>query len=374
MAKHAFLSASASHRWLKCPPSAKLCAETKDEASPYAQEGTDAHELCEYKVLKALGQKTDNPSGHLDYFDEEMDTFTDQYCSHVIEQLEAAKALCKDPVVLVEQRLDFSKWVPEGFGTGDCLIVADKVLHIIDFKYGLGVLVDAENNPQMMCYALGALDTYDGIYDIESVKMTIFQPRRENISTFEMSKDELLKWADTCLKPTAELAYNGEGEFCAGDHCQFCKVKADCRKRAEYNLELAKYDFEMPANLDETEIAAILSKVDDLVAWANDIKEFALNQAQFGVHYEGWKIVEGRSNRKFADEAAVADTVTKAGFDPYEKKLLGITAMTSLLGKKKFEDLLGGLIQKPPGKPTLVPESDKRPTMNTAQDDFKEEN
>lgn len=374
MAKHAFLSASASHRWLKCPPSAKLCAETKDEASPYAQEGTDAHELCEYKVLRALGQKTDNPSGHLDYFDEDMDTFTDQYCSYVIEQLEAAKALCKDPVVLVEQRLDFSKWVPDGFGTGDCLIVADKVLHIIDFKYGLGVLVDAENNPQMMCYALGALDTYDGIYDIESVKITIFQPRRENISTFEMGKDELLKWADTYLKPTAELAYNGDGEFCAGDHCQFCKVKADCRKRAEYNLELAKYDFEMPANLDETEIAAILSKVDGLVAWVNDIKEFALSQAQSGVHYEGWKVVEGRSNRKFADEAAVADTVTKAGFDPYEKKLLGITAMTSLLGKKKFEELLGGLIQKPPGKPTLVPESDKRLAMNTAQNDFKEEN
>lgn len=204
--------------------------------------------------------------------------------------------------------------------------------------------------------------------------MTIFQPRRDNISTFEMSKAALLKWADTYLKPTAELAYNGEGEFCAGDHCQFCKVKADCRKRAEYNLELAKYDFEMPANLDETEIAAILSKVDGLVAWANDIKEFALSQAQSGVHYEGWKVVEGRSNRKFADEAAVADTVTKAGFDPYEKKLLGITAMTSLLGKKKFEELLGGLIQKPPGKPTLVPESDKRPAMNTAQDDFKEEN
>lgn len=374
MAKHAFLSASASHRWLKCPPSAKLCAEAKDEASPYAQEGTDAHELCEYKVLKAIGQKTDNPTEHLDYFDEEMDACTDQYCSYVIEQLEDAKKLCKDPVVLVEQRIDFSKWVPDGFGTGDCLIVADKVLHIIDFKYGLGILVEAEDNPQMMCYALGALDTYDGIYDIESVKMTIFQPRRDNISTFEMSKAALLKWADTYLKPTAELAYNGEGEFSVGDHCQFCKVKADCRKRAEYNLELAKYDFEMPANLDETEIAAILSKVDGLVEWANDIKEFALSQAQSGVHYEGWKVVEGRSNRKFADEAAVADTVTKAGFDPYEKKLLGITAMTSLLGKKKFEELLGGLIQKPPGKPTLVPESDKRPAMNTAQDDFKEEN
>lgn len=372
MAKHAFLSASASHRWLKCPPSAKLCAKVKEESSPYAQQGTDAHELCEYKVLLALGKPPDNPVEHLDYFDEEMDCCTDQYCSYVMEQLEKAKQFCTDPKVLVEQILDFSKWVPDGFGTGDCLIVADKVLQIIDFKYGLGILVDAKDNPQMMCYALGALDTYDGIYDIESVKMTIFQPRRENISTFTISKESLLKWAEEYLKPTAELAYNGKGEFQAGGHCQFCKVKADCRKRAEYNLELARYDFEMPVNLDDTEISTILSKVDELVAWANDIKEFALRQAQSGTHYEGWKVVEGRSNRKFTDETAAADAVIRAGYDPYEKRLLGITAMTSLLGKKKFEELLGGLIQKPPGKPALVPESDKRPAMNTAQDDFKE--
>lgn len=172
MAKHAYLSASASHRWLKCPPSAKLCAEMKDESSPYAQQGTDAHELCEYKVLSALGIPMDNPAEHLEFFDEEMDSCTSQYCSFVIEQLEDAKNYCRDPKALVEQRLDFSRWVPGGFGTGDCLIVADKVLHIIDFKYGQGILVDAEDNPQMMCYALGALDTYDGIYDIESVKMT----------------------------------------------------------------------------------------------------------------------------------------------------------------------------------------------------------
>lgn len=372
MAKHAYLSASASHRWLKCPPSAKLCAEVKDESSPYARQGTDAHELCEYKVLKAVGEQAEDPTGHLENFDEEMDSCTDQYCTYVLEQLETAKALCRDPVILVEQRLDFSRWVPGGFGTGDCLIVADKVLHIIDFKYGLGILVDAEDNPQMKCYALGALDTYDGIYDIETVKMTIFQPRRENISTSEISKEALLEWAEDYLKPTAELTYNGQGDFQAGGHCQFCKVKADCRKRAEYNLELARYDFEMPANLEDMEISAILAKVDELVAWANDIKEFALRQAQSDTHYEGWKVVEGRSNRRFADDAAVADAVTRAGYDPYEKKLLGITAMTSLLGKKKFEELLGGLIHKPPGKPTLVPESDKRPAINTAQNDFSE--
>jgi hypothetical protein len=202
--------------------------------------------------------------------------------------------------------------------------------------------------------------------------MTIFQPRRENISTYTISKEQLLKWADEILAPTAELAYVGEGEFHAGDHCRFCKVKATCRKRAEYNLELAKYDFKMPATLDNTEIAAILPRIDEMISWGNDIKEYALKQAQFGVHFDGWKMVEGRSNRKFTDEAAVASKVKDAGYDPYEKKLLGITAMSTLLGKKKFEELLGELIYKPPGKPTLVPESDKRPAMNTAYEEFNE--
>lgn len=277
-------------------------------------------------------------------------------------------------MVLVEQRLDFSRWVPEGFGTGDCLIVADKLLQIIDFKYGLGILVEAENNPQMMCYALGALDIYDGIYDIEEVSMTIFQPRRDNISTFTMKKADLLAWAENVLKPTAALAIKGEGDFKAGDHCQFCAVKATCRKRAEYNLELAQYDFEMPVNLDQAEIAAILPRIDDLVSWAGDIKEYALQSALSGTEYPGFKVVEGKSNRKYIDEDAVALTVENAGYDPYEKKLLGITAMTSLLGKKRFETLLAGLIAKPPGKPTLVPNSDKRPAINTEKDDFKEDN
>ena len=371
MPRHAFLSASASHRWLSCPPSAKLCAEVKDESSPYAKQGTDAHELCEYKVLKALGEEAKDPTENLDYFDTEMNESTDEYCNYVLEQYEKAKQLCRDPQVLVEQRLDFSKWVPDGFGTGDCLIIADKVLQIIDFKYGLGILVEAENNPQMMCYALGALDTYDGIYDIESVEMTIFQPRRSNISTYKISKDDLLRWAEDILSPIAQLAYNGEGEFNAGDHCQFCKVKATCRKRAEYSMELAAYDFKEPATLDENEIAELLPKINNLVAWANDIKDYALQQALSGVAYKGFKVVEGKSNRKYTDEAAVAEAVTQSGYDPYEKKLLGITAMTSLLGKKKFEELLSELITKPPGKPALVPESDKRPALNTATDDFK---
>lgn len=374
MPKHALLSASASKQWLNCPPSAKLCANVEDRASPYAQQGTDAHELCEYKVLlKTSGKAQWDPTENLEYYDAEMENCAEEYSSFVLEQFLDAKEHCSDPIVLVEQRLDFSKWVPEGFGTGDCIIVADDVLHIIDFKYGLGVLVEAEGNPQMMCYALGALDIYDGIYDIKTVKMTIFQPRRDNISTFEMNKTGLLNWADTVLAPTAKLAYEGEGEFKAGDHCQFCKVKATCRKRAEYNLELAKYDFEMPANLEDSEIAAILPKVDELVSWVNDIKKYALQQALSGTVYDGYKVVEGRSNRKYTDEDAVAFAVKDAGYDPYEKKLLGITAMTSLLGKTKFNELLGGLIEKPQGKPTLVPETDKRPALNTAKDDFKEE-
>ena len=370
--KHAVLSASSCYRWLACPPSAQECAKLPDTSSEFARQGTDAHTLCEFKVKTALGQKLEDPTKGLTFFDEEMAECTDEYAQFVMECLATAKASCKDPMIMIEQRLDFSQWVPGGFGTGDCLIVADDTLTVIDYKHGLGVLVDAERNPQMMCYALGALNLFDGIYDIRQVSMTIFQPRRENVSTWSISKEELLTWAEEVLKPTAALAYEGKGEFKAGDHCQFCKVKTTCRKRAETNLELAKYDFEMPATLDEIEIAAILPRIDQLISWGNDIKDYALSQAQAGTHYEGFKIVEGRSNRKYTDEDAVASKVTDAGYDPYEKKLLGITAMSSLLGKKKFEELLGDLVYKPPGKPALVPESDKRPAMNTAADDFKD--
>ena len=375
MPKHAYLSASASHRWLACPPSAKLCANIADQTSEYAQQGTDCHELCAYLVEKALGRAVTDPTENLTFYDAEMQICAEEYRNYVLEQIEAAKEFCKDPQVMIEQRLDFSRWVENGFGTGDCVIVADEVLQIIDYKHGLGVLVSAGDeehggNSQMMCYALGALEAFGDIYDINQIKMTIFQPRRDNVSTYTISKDDLLKWAEEVLAPTAQLAYTGKGEFKAGDHCQFCKVKATCRKRAEYNLELAKYDFEMPATLDDIEIAAILAKVDEMISWGNDIKEYALQQAQSGVHFDGWKIVEGRSNRKFTDEATVAFRVKDAGYDPYEKKLLGITAMSTLLGKKKFEELLGELVYKPPGKPTLVPEFDKRPAMNTAIDDF----
>jgi hypothetical protein len=377
MPEHAFLSASSSARWLACPPSAKLCAAVEDKPSEYAAEGTDAHALCAYLVEKALGRKVRDPTKSLTYYNNEMQAHAEEYRNFVLQQIEEAKKYCADPKVMIEQRLDFSRWVEQGFGTGDCVIVADEVLQVIDFKYGLGILVsagsdDTGGNPQMMCYALGALELFDRIYDIKDVKMTIFQPRRENVSTYCISKESLLKWADEILAPTAELAYEGKGDFNAGDHCQFCKVKAACRKRAEYNLELAKYDFAMPDTLEDQEIAGILGRIDSLVSWGNDVKEYALQQAQSGIHYDGWKVVEGRSVRKYTDDTAVASAVSDAGYDPYEKKLLGITAMAGMLGKSRFEELLGGFVCKPQGKPTLVPVSDKRPEMNTASEDFKE--
>lgn len=371
---HAALSASSSHRWLECPPSAKLCAELPDTSSEYAQEGTDAHALCEHKLKLLLGLKSSDPTENLNFYNEEMERCANEYAEYVSEQVEKAKTVCKDPVVLIEQRLNFSRWVSKGFGTGDCVIVADGTLSVVDFKFGKGIEVLAENNPQMMLYALGALELFDGIYDIDTVSMAIFQPRRDNVSEYTISKDELFHWANEVLVPTAQLAANGNGEFKAGEHCRFCKVRATCRKLAEYNLSLARYDFEPPATLDNLEIAAVLAKADELVSWVTDVKEYALRQALSGVTYDGFKVVEGRSNRKYTDENAVVKAVQSAGFDPYEHSVLGITAMTTLLGRKKFNELLGKLITKPQGKPTLVPMSDKRPMMNTANDDFKEEN
>lgn len=373
MAKHATLSASASHRWLACPPSALLCAEIEDQSSPYAQQGTDAHELCEYLVEKALGHDVTDPTESLGTYDAEMQESAEGYCSFVMEQLAGAKEHCSDPLVCIEQRLDFSRWVPEGFGTGDCVIVADDTMHIIDFKYGVGVLVSAVDNSQLKCYALGALDTFGSLYDIRRIKLSIYQPRRGNVDTFELSTEELLKWADEVLKPTAELASAGKGEFHAGDHCQFCKLKATCRARAAYSLELAKYDFIEAPSLNTDEIAAILPQVDSLVAWADDIKAYALEQALSGVRYPHFKVVEGRSIRKYTDENEVAKVVQNAGYDPFEKKLMGITLMTKQLGKKKFDELLSGLVIKPAGKPVLVQDTDPRPEFNTAQIDFNGE-
>lgn len=370
---HALLSASSSHRWLNCPPSARLCENYDDKGSDFAAEGTDAHALCEFRLQEALGIEAANPIENLTWYNEDMENCAASYASYIMEIVQRLKDSNADPVVLIEQHLDYSKFVREGFGTGDCIIIADGELHIIDYKHGRGVLVEAENNPQMQLYALGALEIFDGIYDIDTVVMTIFQPRRENISTFSLSKEELYTWAENTLKPIADLAYNGEGQYNCGEWCQFCKAKTDCRKRAEVNMSLAKYDFIDPPLLTDEEIEDVLSKVDNLVSWANDVKEFAFQAAMSGKAWKGWKLVEGRAVRKYVNEDAVAVTVSEAGYDPYEKKLLGLTEMQKRLGKAKFEELLGNLVHRPQGKPTLVPESDKRPAITTAKADFIED-
>ena len=375
MGNHALLSASSSHRWLNCPPSARLCEGYDDKGSNFAAEGSDAHSLCEFKLRKALGMEAKDPTEDLSWYDAEMEEAADGYAAFVMELVAEAKKTCSDPVVLIEQCLDYSKYVQAGFGTGDCVLIADGTLHIVDFKYGRGVLVEAEDNPQMKLYALGALGIFDCLYDIDTISMTIYQPRRANVSTFTLSRQELLDWAETVLVPTAELAYAGDGEYHCGEWCQFCKAKADCRERARANMELARYDFRQPPLLTDEEVEEILGKLDSLMDWASDIKDYALQAAISGKHWSGYKLVEGRANRRYTDENAVVAAVKAAGYDPYdEPKLLGVTAMTTLLGRKQFNDILGGLITKPQGKPTLVPESDKRPAMTTIIDDFKEEN
>ena len=363
---HALLSPSASHRWIECPPSVRLTEFMEDKPSVYADEGTLAHSIAENKLNNYLGYTDKSVKCE----DTSMDEYTDDYVAFVAEQMR----VLNNPSAFVEQRVDCSKYVPECYGTCDALIISDGVLHICDLKYGTGVKVDAVGNDQLRIYALGALEMFLCLYDISTVRMSIFQPRLSHCDTWELSVDELLKWADEVLVPAAKLAWNGEGEFKAGDHCRFCKAKSNCRKRAEYNLSLARYDFEPPATLDNIEIAAVLAKADEFVSWVTDVKEYALRQALSGITYDGFKVVEGRSNRKYTDENAVVDAVKSAGFDPYEHSVLGITAMTVLLGKKKFNELLGGLVEKPQGKPTLVPMSDKRPMINTATEDFKEDN
>lgn len=370
--QHALLSASSAHRWTNCAPSARLEQNFDDKETEAAAEGTAAHALCEHKLRRMLKMRSKKPLSQYD--SDEMDGYTDDYVQFVREAIAETKQYCKDPMVLIEQRLDFSCYVPEGFGTGDCLIVADKLLHIIDFKYGQGIVVESENNPQMMLYALGALRLFDHIYDIDTVSMTIFQPRRENISTWTITVDELMEWAENTLKPKAELAFSGEGEYAVGTWCTFCKAAVKCRARAEAKLELAKYEFKLPPLLSDEEIEDILLKLDDLQKWAKDIFAYAQDAAiNHGKQWCGYKLVAARSNRKYTDENAVAQAAIKAGYkDIYKKSLITITEMEKLMGKKTFAEVLGGLVVKPQGKPTLVPASDKRAALNVtgAKDDF----
>ena len=373
---HSVLGASAADRWMNCTPSAQLTAGMEDETTTFAAEGTAAHALCEWKVRKALKMRAGRrPTS--DYWTDEMEEFTDDYRDYIMDLVGQAKQHCKDPVTLIEQHLDFSCYVPDGFGTGDFLLVADKELNVVDFKYGRGVAVYADHNPQMMLYALGALNLFDCLYDIEQVTMTIFQPRLSSISTWTISTDELYQWAEEVLKPKAELAAKGEGDFVSGSWCRFCKARNTCRARAESFLELARMEFQPPALLSDEEVAEVMEKADELSKWASDVMAYAQAEAiENGKHWNGYKLVEGRSVRKFSDEAKVEAAAKEAGYtDIYNKSLITLTAFEKLMGKETFAEILGQYVTKPAGKLTLVPVSDKRPevTVNTVNDEFMED-
>ena len=374
MGEHALLSASSAHRWLKCTPSPVLELQFEEQSSAFADEGTAAHALAEYKLRRYLGQECERPES--EYENEEMERCTEEYLEYAAELITQAKTISKDTIILIEQKLDFSCYVPEGFGTGDLIVISDNVLEICDFKYGKGIEVSSENNPQMKLYALGALNLFGSLYDIKAIRMHIFQPRLENISINEIGVDELTEWAETELKEKAGLAIKGEGKFLPGEHCRFCKARHKCRARAESFLEMAKYDFKPPHLLSDDEVAELLEKTQLLSQWASDLWAYATEAAiNEGKEWKGYKLVEGRTNRKYADEQKVAKVLISAGYnDIFKKTLLGISEMERKLGTKKFSQLLDGLVVKPEGKPTLVPENDKRPAIsmnNTAMADFK---
>jgi len=370
---HALLSASSSHRWLNCNPSARLEREFADRETTAAAEGTAAHALAEHKLKRRLKLRSERPVSVFDT--EEMEICTDDYADFVMEQVTKERRRDPDTQVFIEQRLDFSCYVPEGFGTGDCLIVSKGRLHIIDLKYGMGLLVDSEENPQMKLYALAALKQYEEQYQIKKVKLTIFQPRRENVSTWETSVAKLKKWATKDLIPKAEKAFKGEGEYCPGEWCIFCKAAVKCRARAEDKLRLAQSEFKMPPLLTDAEIEDVLAKLPDIKKWADEIQEYALAKALAGKEWTGFKLVEGRSVRKFTDESAVVKAANAAGYhDIYKQTLISLTEMEKLMGKAEFSKVLGALVTKPQGKPTLVPDTDKRQaiTVSNPKNEFSE--
>lgn len=383
MAAHAILSPSGASRWMTCTPSARFEEQFPDKSSEYAKEGTLAHTLGELLILDKLGRiekevfkKSLKTIEANDLYNESMLEYCDDYATFVCEQYATAQAHTKDAMLFLEQKLDMTEWVPDGFGTGDVVIIADGTLDFTDLKYGKGVAVYAENNKQLMLYALGALHAFDFMYNIEIIRMTIYQPRINNTSTWEISAVDLKVWAETELKPKAAMAWEGIGEYVPGVHCQFCKAKAVCKALANENLQMAKYDFRDINMLTEEEVADILNRADMFTDWIKAVEDHALAEALAGKEWPGYKLVEGRSNRKYSDEDAVAAKLLKQGYaedEIYNKKLVSITALEKELGKKEFASMLGDLIIKPAGKPCLADVNDKRPVYNkisSAVNDF----
>lgn len=378
--KHALLSPSAAHRWMNCTAAPLLERDVEDKGSTFAEEGTLAHAYCAKKLKEFLGLSVDEEKAEIAQLDEqyhsgEMDEYTDTYKTIVLEKFNAARAKTKDAQLLVEVKLDFSHYVPDAFGTSDAIIIADGVMEVIDFKYGKGVKVSAVENPQMMIYALGAWDLFNFEYDIRKVRMTIVQPRIDNLSEFELDAADLINWAVDELQPKANEAYAG-GKQKPGNWCQFCKVKASCKALSSMCIEAQQ------ANPDPRKISkevmenTILPLLSTFKTWLTGVEEYSLEQALNGVQYQGFKIVEGRSIRKITNPTAVMELLGKEGFaeESYIKptELRSITDLEKLIGKKRFGTICAEYINKPQGKPTLVPESDKRPAFNQAADDFKD--
>jgi len=372
MGGHARFSPSAANRRLNCPPSLVLEEQFQDEESGYAAEGSAGHALAEHLIKKHLKQRSKRPVS--DYYSDELLEAVDEYVSYILVEIEDAKRICSDPVFSVEQRVDTSDYVDECFGTADMVIVTDKVAHIIDLKLGKGVPVYAEENPQLMIYGLGILGMAELLYDVETVRLTIFQPRLNNSSTWDIAPEALKAWGEDVLKPRGAMALMGAGEFKCGSWCRFCKARNQCRVRAEEFLALANMEFRQPDLLSDDEIAEVLKVSDELAKWASDVYAFAQDQAiVHGKEWTGFKLVEGRSNRKYTSEDEVAEAAIAAGYtDIYKRSLVTITEMERLMGKSEFACILGHLVYKPQVKIVLVPDSDKRETINktTAAADF----
>lgn len=375
MGAHARFSPSSGKRYLNCPPALLLEEQFPDEQSPFAAEGSAGHEMAEYLINKHLKKRTKRPVS--DYYSDELMEAVEDYTAYAVSQIEEAKRNCENPFFGVELKVSLADRVEGCFGTADMVVVDDRKIHIIDLKLGKGVMVDAEKNVQLMIYGLGVLDMLGFLYEIETVELTIVQPRIEHFSTWEISAEELLSWGKEVFEPGAAKALSGEGEFMAGDHCRFCKARFTCRARAEEYLKLAQMEFAEPDLMSDEEIAEVLSKADALKKWAEEIYAYAQNEAVVNhKEWPGFKLVLGRSNRKYTDETDVAEAAKKAGYtDIYKQSLIGITEMERLMGKKKFNEILGSFVYKPEGKVTLVPDSDKREAVKTAtaEADFKEE-
>jgi hypothetical protein len=377
--EHALLSPSAASRWLNCTAAPRLEAEAPDNETEYALEGTLAHAYCARKLKSFMGLDTSEEDKEIEqlkgtYHTGEMDEHTDTYKEIVLEKWNAARLHTRDAQLLVETRLDFTKHIPEAFGTADAIVIADGLMEVIDFKYGKGVRVSAIENAQMMIYALGAYETFSFEYNIDRVKMTIVQPRLDNLSEYELSVDSLLTWAKEVLAPAAREAFRGDGPQKPGKWCRFCRVKCSCRALAESCVDIAK-EYESMKLISPEEMAAkILPWLSIIKSWCCSVEEYTLQQAMSGVSYEGYKVVEGRSNRVIREPQKVMTLLYDAGYpiDSYMKpeELRTITDIEKNIGRKAFNTLCGDLITKPQGKPTLVEASDKRPAYDAIADDF----